>query len=436
MSFGNGAIISIEWGDHHTVGALSIKRLQAGMVLSEDLTDRMGRLLMTRGTVLTGKYLKICKMWGVIEAQIEGVSGEDMNASALNDFDPAEIAIASESVRRRFCHADMDHPAIRELVRLSIIRTAEGKNISDDFMPPSRISEENTEHQNGKAGKANPLKFVGEHTKLSTLPDVYGQLLNAIAKPSSSMYDIENVINKDTNLSARLLKIVNSAFYGYPSKIDTLSRAVSVIGMRQLSTLAIGINIINVFHNIPSDIIDMKMFWKHSILCGICARILASYKNIQNTERMFTAGLLHDIGRLVCYNYLPRESLDAVMEANNNRQLLYLVESDAFSLDHASLGGSLLNQWQMPLSLEDMVCHHHKPEKSKNLLESSILHLADIMANTMGVGTSGERLIPPLHAEAWMRIGMTPNILSLAIEQADCQLEDVFKVLYVENSSQ
>lgn len=406
------------------------------MILADDLQDRMGRLLMARGTVLTEKHLKICKMWGIVEAKIQGVSGDDLNASALNDFDPAKIAAATESIRKRFCLTDTNHPAVRELVRLCILRTAEGGNTDQDYFeqivyPKEEIS--NRKKNNPRT--ADPLKFIGEHTKLSTLPDIYRQLIDAIAKPSSSTYDIENVISKDTNLSARLLKIVNSAFYGYPSKIDTLSRAVNVIGTRQLSTLAMGINIITIFNKIPSGIINMTMFWKHSILCGICARILAGYKNIQNTERMFTAGLLHDIGRLVCYNYLPKESLSAVIAAKDNGQLLYLAERDVFTFDHAVVGGKLLNKWQMPLSLEEMVCYHHKPQKSKNQVESSILHLADIMANAMAIGTSGERLIPPLHREAWMRLGMTPNILSLTIEQADRQLEDVFKVIYTDENS-
>lgn len=416
------------------MGLLSIKNLQTGMILSDDLTDRMGRLLIARGTVLTEKYLKICKMWGVIEAQIEGESGDDLNASALNDFDPARIAVASRLVHKRFCHTDREHPAVRELVRLCILRTAEGRNIDQDYsQEDSGGKEELPKRPKKDLLNANPLKFIGENTKLSTLPDVYRQLTDAIAKPSSSTYDIENVISKDTNLSARLLKIVNSAFYGYPSRIDTLSRAVSIIGTRQLSTLCMGVNIINIFNRIPSSIINMKMFWKHSVLCGICARILAGYKNVQNTERMFTAGLLHDIGRLVCYNYLPKESLYAVMSAKNGCQMLYLTERFIFSLDHATIGSHLLNRWQMPPSLEDMVHYHHEPQKSKNQVESSIIHLADIMANTMGIGTSGERLIPPLHQEAWMRLGMTPNILSLTIEQADRQLEDVFKVIYIDD---
>lgn len=424
-------------GHQIPMGLLSIKNLQPGMTLSDDLTDRMGRLLMTRGTVLTEKYLKICKMWGVVEAQIEGVSGDDLNASALNDFDPVEIARATESVRQRFGPTDMEHPAVRELMRLCILRTAERKKIDSDYYYPRdlNIAEETPGRRQKKSLTANPLKFIGENTKLSTLPDIYRQLLDAIARPSCSTYDIENVISKDTNLSARLLKIVNSAFYGYPSKIDTLSRAVSIIGTRQLSTLCMGVNIINIFHKIPSNVINMKAFWKHSVLCGICARILAGYKNVQNTERMFTAGLLHDIGRLICYNYLPKESLIAVMTAKNSSQLLYLVERCVFSLDHATIGGHLLNRWQMPPSLEDMVCYHHEPQKSKNQVESSIVHLADIMANTMCIGTSGERLIPPLQKEAWMRLGMTPNILALTMEQADRQLEDVFKVIYADDES-
>ena len=422
------------------MGLLSIKNLQVGMVLADDLTDRMGRLLITRGTVLTENNLKICKMWGVVEAQIEGVSGEDINAAALNDFDSTEIAKTTESVRERFCHTDMEHPAIRELVRLCILRTAKGENIDTDqfIRQVSRmeIKEGNTEAQEKKPLNADPLKFIGEDTKLSTLPEIFNQFIEAIAKPNSSTHDIEKVISKDTSLSAQLLKIANSAFYGYSSKIDTISRAVNIIGTRQLSTLAMGVIVIATFNKIPSRIINMEMFWKHSVLCGICARILAGYKNIKNTERLFTAGLLHDIGRLICYNYLPKESLRAAMEATNSRRLLFLTERDVFDLDHSMIGSSLLNKWQMPLSLEDMVCYHHEPQKSKSQIESSILHLADIIANAMGIGTSGERLIPPLHPEAWIRLGMTPNILSLTIEQADAQLEDIFKVIYVDDRSQ
>jgi hypothetical protein len=89
----------------------------------------------------------------------------------------------------------------------------------------------------------------------------------------------------------------------------------------------------------------------------------------------------------------------------------------------------------MSLSLEDCIRHHHDTERSRNRGESSIVHLADIMANVMGIGSSGERLIPPLNQEAWVQLGITPNTLSVTMEQAEQQLEDVFELIYTNEQS-
>ena len=422
------------------MGVINIKDLKADMVLIGDIKDCRGRLLMSKGTVLNEKYLKICKMWGVVEADVEGISPEEIYASAVNNFDAATIAAAEEIIQKRFCHNDTGHPAIRELIRLSTLSIAAGKityhDIKQDNVGRAHLYEKEFEQITKKKPlNVNPAQYVRDDTKLSTLPDIYRQILDAISKPSSSAYDIEKVIRTDTNLSARLLKLVNSAFYGYPSKIDTLSRAVNIIGTKQLSTLAIGVNITCVFKNIPSEIINMKMFWKHSILCGICARLIAGHKNIQNTERMFVAGLLHDIGRLVLYNYLPIESLYAAAAARSKQSLLYVAERDLFNFDHATIGGDLINKWQISLSLEDCIRHHHEPQRSSNRVESSIVHLADIMTNVIGIGSSGERLIPPLNQEAWTQLGITPNILSVTMAQAEQQLEDVFELIYTDDKT-
>lgn len=419
------------------MGVINIKDLKDGMVLTGDIKDCRGRLLISKGSVLNEKYLKLCKMWGVVEADVEGISPEEIYTSAVNNFDATTIAATEEIVKERFCYNDMGHPAIRELIRLSTLWIAAGKIIYQDIEQHNTTRDhlyknEFEQMEKKKPLNVNPAKYIGDNTKLSTLPDVYKHILDAISKPYSSAYDIEKVIRTDTNLSARLLKIVNSAFYGYPSKIDTLSRALSIIGTKQLSTLAVGINITCVFKNIPSEIVNMKMFWKHSVLCGICAKLIAGYKNIQNTERMFVAGLLHDIGRLVLYNYLPIESLYAAAAAKIKHSLLYAVERDLFNFDHATLGGDLLNKWQISLSLEDCISHHHEPQRSKNRLESSIVHLADIMANVTGIGSSGERLIPTLNQEAWMQLAITPNVVSVTMEQAEQQLDDVFELIYTD----
>ena len=400
------------------------------MVLAGDLTDRVGRLLMPRGTILTEKYLRICKMWGIVEADIEGVSSDDINAEAIKHFDAEVIAAASEVVHKRFCHTDLYHPAIREMINLCVLRQADGKKVDRDNFKECHWPEERMEELGKISLNIDPKRFIGNHTNLSTLPDIYAQIIEAIAKPSSSAYDIENVMSKDTNLSAKLLRLVNSAFYGYPHRIDTISRAVNIVGTKQLSMLAMGVTVIEMFGNIPPEIVNMKMFWKHSILCGIVARILASYRNIQNTERMFVAGLLHDIGRLLFYNHMPKESLLVVAAARKRGLLLTQVEHDIFGHDHAAIGGELLAKWKIPMSLEDAVYHHHNPLRSRSRVEASVLHLADIVANAMGEGTSGERLVPPLNQEVWMQLAFSPNILPSVMEQADRQLENVFEMMF------
>jgi HD-like signal output (HDOD) protein len=415
------------------MGVLSIAELEPDMVVAADLKDRSGRLLISKGTVLTHKYIKICQMWGVIEANIEGFSDEDAKTNAMKQLDPSAIAVAEEAVRKRFSHNDMDHPMIRELFRLCTLREMEGK--APDLEQMGKIPHvSRPDPLKGKAAGINPIQYIKDNVALSTLPDIFRLVSEAISKPNSSAHDIANVISKDPNLSARLLKIVNSAFYGYPSRIDTLSRAVNIVGTKQLSTLAVGITLIHMFKNIPSRIINMKMFWKHSILCGINARIIGSYKNIQNTERMFVAGLIHDIGRLLLYNYLPEESFQVIAIARNNHDLLFNVERQNLSCSHTEIGGELLKKWKLPASLEDMVRHHHTPQQSQNRLEAAIVHAADIISNAMGIGSSGESLVPSLNHDSWLQLGLSANVISLVMEQADQQLDAIFESIYSDDT--
>ena len=132
----------------------------------------------------------------------------------------------------------------------------------------------------------DPSSLVGEDTQLASLPNIFMEITDVLSDPRSSAINIANVISKDPSLSAKLLKIVNSAFYNFPSRIDTISRAVMIIGSKQLSALALGTSIIRIFQDIPSDLVNMKSFWEHSLACGIGARMIASYKNIHNTEQI------------------------------------------------------------------------------------------------------------------------------------------------------
>ena len=421
------------------MGILNVAEIKPDMVLADDLKNSDGRFLLARGTKLEPKHLRVMKMWGVVEANVQGVSQEDAAAETVAHLDPEVIEEARETIRGRFIHTDLDTPPMDTIFRLCALRKAE--EISG-IRPVS--STENTDsslrdlikndrriisHFESKLDSGDP---VPRNIKLPSLPTIYGEVNEMIHNPKSSAADIGNIISKDTSLSARLLKLVNSAFYGFPSKIETLSRAITIVGSKQLIILVLGVNVMNVFKDIPSDLINMKSFWKHSISCGIIARIIGNYKKVQNTERLFIGGLLHDIGRLVLYSHRPQHAKVSLLRALADDILVYPIEEETMGLTHAGVGARLLKMWKLPLSLENIVGFHHDPDNSKDPLYPSIVHLADVLANALEMGSSGERFVPPMSPNAWGYIDITPNILNFTISQMDRQIEDIIEYLHVE----
>jgi HD-like signal output (HDOD) protein len=141
--------------------------------------------------------------------------------------------------------------------------------------------------------------LVSETATVYSLPLFYEKLTAIINHPRCSIDDIANIITEDQGLTARLLKLANSPMFGYFSKIDTIGKAVTIIGTEQLRDLALAMSVIEIFKNIPKEMFDMESFWQHSIACGIVARSLATYRRETNVERYFAAGILHDVGQLV-----------------------------------------------------------------------------------------------------------------------------------------
>jgi putative nucleotidyltransferase with HDIG domain len=267
--------------------------------------------------------------------------------------------------------------------------------------------------------------LVDEEPCLASLPTIFMEISEAIGDPRSSFVHIANVISKDTSLSAKLLKIVNSAFYNFPYKIDTISRAVTIIGSRQLSSLALGASVLRSFQGIPEDLVDMESFWKHSITCGISARMIASFKNIPNTERLFIAGLLHDIGRIILYQRVPDLMSSILLQAKETHRFLRSMEAEALGVDHAHVGGMLLKKWKFPLAMEQAVAYHHDPLKSPHFLEASILYLSDILANALEMGTSGDCLVSPLIPEVWDSLGLEKEAFTQIVQLIERQVEEI-----------
>jgi HD-like signal output (HDOD) protein len=413
------------------MGKVNIDALKPGMVLAEDLRHSNGRLLLGKGAVLDPTHLRVFKIWGVGSAEIEGVS-DDFRIPTLDEIDPAVLEAARELTQKRFCLPNLDHPFLRALFHICALRQAqqmvlkeapEDDRITADLekAPPSEAKSA----PGSSPSRKDLTSLVDEDVNLASLPHIFTEISRVIGDPRSSAIHVGNVISKDPNLSAKLLKVVNSAFYSFPSKVDTISRAVMIVGSKQLSTLALGTSVVNIFQNIPADLVDMKSFWKHSIACGISARMIASYKNVSNTERLFVAGLLHDIGRLFIYKRLPREGREILLQARRTHCLLHSAEFEILGFDHTQIGALLLKKWKLPLMLEHVVGNHHQPSKSQYPLEATIVYIADILINALRIGTSGERLVPPIIPEVWTELGLPIEIFTKIVQLIDRQVEEV-----------
>ncbi len=270
----------------------------------------------------------------------------------------------------------------------------------------------------------SPHELVNKSLRISSLPEIYFKINEVLNDPNSSFADIADVISVDTSLSARLLKIVNSPFYGFPSEIDSISHAVSIVGTRPLRDLALATTVISYFKGIPQDQMDMNSFWRHGITCGIAARAIAIYNREVNPELFFLAGILHDIGRLILFEKLPDAAEKIMARFKGGNKPLYQVEKEILGFDHTEIGAALLETWGLPESLREIIAFHHDPLQSTRYgFEASIIHMGDIFSKSMESGSSGDPYIPPLQPESWDQLEMETSVLPFLWNQVETQYE-------------
>lgn len=271
--------------------------------------------------------------------------------------------------------------------------------------------------------------LVNEVSQLYSLPDFYTRLDKAIRDPFSELQDLANILSDDAVICARILKLANSALYSFPSKIDTITRAITIIGTKQLGDLVLATCVIELFKNIPKETVDMDSFWKHSIATGICARVISTFQREDNVERFYLMGLLHDIGRLIMFIHIPEQLNEYIQHCKSKNILLHHQEKQALGFDHADVGQLLLQSWSLPQAIEETVGNQHRPMTSTEFTkEACVIHISDIVANALQLGSSGERFVPPLNEEAWQYLKLKPSQVPSIIEHIEKQYDDVIDI--------
>ncbi len=253
--------------------------------------------------------------------------------------------------------------------------------------------------------------LISKINSIPTLPTVACKVMEITADPNSSANDLTKVIIPDISLSTKLLKMANSAFFGATRGVTSLQHAITVLGFKEVRNLVISAVVFESFMKIKKDgNYDIGKFWKHSFICGLAAKIIATeLKKVSN--EFFVAGLIHDIGKLVIYITLPNEffKLVKVTKRLKLKFMAFETEKRVIGMTHDEVGMRLLKKWMFPESLMTAIGFHHRlQETDKKSLLPVAVHIADIFAHIYEMQTVVEEDVP-LKAET-----LFPDIIKLA----------------------
>jgi HD-like signal output (HDOD) protein len=273
-------------------------------------------------------------------------------------------------------------------------------------------------------------ELVQSCTTVFTLPEIYFRVRDVVDDPDSTMDDLAEVLKMDPAISARLLRIVNSPLYGFPKQIDTISRAVNIIGMQAINDLVTATTIGRTFSGMTVQLMDGPMFWRKSVLCALLAGKIAKSCGIHDSERFFIEGLLRDIGHFVLYQTIPQRAQSALIEAGYLEASLAEVEQSNIGCDFTEVGAELIRSWGMPTQIEQAVRYQLSPNEAGDFtLHAAIVHLAGVVADHEEIESSRRPEIVPFDPFAVTTTQFSLANLPALLTDARAQLQDTLALI-------
>jgi HD-like signal output (HDOD) protein len=271
-----------------------------------------------------------------------------------------------------------------------------------------RIRELNHRLMNGQI-----RNLVTQLSCLPSMPSIYFKIMNALQSPNASVQMIADIIEQDSPLTAKVLHLSNSAFFGSAASVSTAVDAVQFLGVQVVASLAIVNGVFAAFDKQGHKHLALDELWHHSIHTGILARMLCRLEthDLTQSENAFTAGILHDIGKLVIASNLPHQYARVLDQSRVKQRPPFQIESEVFNVDHAEVGGYLLGLWGLPVTLVEAVGLHHHPEASTEDAFGPLaaVHAANSLEQQKRHGETNP-CVSPLNLEFINRLGLANRI--------------------------
>jgi putative nucleotidyltransferase with HDIG domain len=277
----------------------------------------------------------------------------------------------------------------------------------------------------------NARELVADITSLISFPDVAIALNTALSKGESSGKKVSDIIERDPALTAAVLRISNSAAMNTGIEINTVSRAVSRLGYRQINELVLSIEVAKSFNTLTNNLITIEDFWRHSLLCASIAKRIANHCKGIDAGGAFTAGLIHDIGQLIIFSRLAEESEEFLSKSilEFDGLTTYVCEKEVLGYDHTNVGLELAIKWKLPQSLQECLHAHHEPDKlvpTPDLV--MVIHIANSLAVLAELESTCLEDAPAIQASAWLQLKLGKESIPELLHGVQDEVANLLKI--------
>lgn len=281
----------------------------------------------------------------------------------------------------------------------------------------------------------NAQLLVNQVQSLFSLPEVALQVNELLNSPEPTNADLEEIIIHDPALTTQILRIVNSAYFGLSGTIDTVSRAITILGLNQLRNLVITTSVTNSFKGIPAELVDMDIFWYHSVTSGVLAKVLAKKLKHTDYERLFIGGLLHSIGKLIYFSQCPQQAREILGFKNEGEEAMIVAEQNILGFTYAELGAEFLKHWKLPPNIWQTINFHLDPLHAKEFKnDACILHVAAKVTSCIEPCAKHDfdfkEHEPSFKSGVVDHLKISPNLMQYAIDES---LNQAFEILTIIN---
>lgn len=402
---------------------ISIDDAREGLVLTSDVISEGGQCLLPAGAILTEGSIESLRRRGITEVE---VSGEAKREYSEEEFATAR-SICMEAVSARFPASASDDPHLSTL-KEKILEIESIRYLETGKVPISVSGKSNS-----SIALPEPLKskgtdldsFIRSLDEIPVLPEVVIELNKLLQSEDVLIDEVSAMVEKDAGLTAKILRLANSSYYGLSYHVDTLPRALTVLGLNTVRNLAMALALHGVIGNDPAEREEVVGLWGHSLGTAVSSKALISAKTPKLEEKAFLCGLLHDIGKVVLYKNFRKEMerIWDIIKAGGEEEE---IERMTFGFSHSEVGGALSRKWHFPEELTEAIIKHASNEgiRRRDPLMVSV-HAGNQIARALGLGVSVERKVSMVDPECWSILGITPEELSEITEKVNRAYTDL-----------